>query len=301
MDYIAKDVDIVSFNALDKVKLYGMLIKPQSATEIAVLHLHGLGGSFYGSSYIPYLASEAKANGIAFFSMQNRGSYIIEEYDYANKKKSFLAGAALERFEDCIYDIGGAIKELASLGYRKIFLEGHSTGCQKILYYMSSKASKKSMALISGIVLLSPVDDHNYDKKIYGKRFSSLMRKAKELAKKHELLMPSKLLNEDQKVIGPERFLSTAITTMPEAAILNYRAEMKFIRAIKKPMLVVFGSKDEFMIDTPVEQAVKRIKEEYKGPMLYTSIIKGVDHSFHGKAELMAKEVFKFYAKVISR
>ncbi len=304
MGCVASNASIISFSALDKTGLYGMLIKPKRKTDIAVLHIHGLGGSFYGSSAMPYFAREAYASGFAFFSIQTRGSYVIERYNYSgrNRKGSFMAGGALERFEDCVYDIGGAVKELSKQGYKKIFLEGHSTGCQKILYYVSSPASKKSAGLIAGIALLSPVDDHNYDRKAYGKRWDGMVKEARMLDKRNILLMPDKIAGEGQNIIGVKRFLSTAVSSMPESMALDYRSKkMDFIRAVKKPMAIIFGAKDPLMTDTPVGKAMKKIETEYTGPMLSCSVIKGADHSFHnGKAALAAKKAFGFYKEALS-
>ena len=41
----------------------------------------------------------------------------------------------LWKFTDCLLDIEGAINYAKEKGYKDIILEGHSYGCNKVIYY----------------------------------------------------------------------------------------------------------------------------------------------------------------------
>ena len=295
---IAKNATLVGFDAADGISLAGMLVEPRKP-KAAAIHVHGLGGSFYNSNSIPEIAGACSGIGILFLSILNRGSYVIEEFSSAGKHSGILAGSALERFEDCIYDIAGAIAMLKRMGYRRFFLEGHSTGCQKVLYFMNSKRFQAYRKGVAGIALLAPVDDYNYDRLAYGKRQASLVDHALKLKKKKELLMPKSLVGSNS-IIGVERFLSTAMPERPEARILNYRLKnMSYIQGLNVPMLVVFGSKDEYMTDTSVNAAVGKLKHQYSGPSIECAVISGTGHTFHGKRLRVAETIASFYSRLL--
>ncbi|MEM0154777.1 MAG: DUF1749 domain-containing protein [Methanothrix sp.] len=290
-------VEILGFDASDGLMLYSMLARPRKVTDKAILHIHGLGGSFYGSNSIPEILSEAKKKGIAFMSVLTRGSYIIESFGYKSGDKELLAGSALERFEDCVYDIDGAISSLRKMGFKKIFLEGHSTGCQKILYYMNSKKAKNSKN-VKAIALISPVDDHNYDLYNMGKaRYSKLIRIAKK-EKGKKLLMDTKSMGYSERLIGPERFLSTADLNNPEAQALYYDGKMDYVAGVKKPMFVAFGENDEFMKKIDARKAIDIISKAYTGKRFGSIILKNTGHTLKGKRKELAVSLTKFYSSI---
>ena len=294
---LIEGVDILGFDAGDGLMLYAMLSSPDNKATKAILHIHGLGGSFYGSNSIPEISSEAKRAKIGFMSILTRGSYIVESFRYRSKSKELLAGSALERFEDSVYDIDGAIGLLRRMGFKKIFLEGHSTGCQKILYYMNSKKAKNSKA-VAAIALISPVDDYSYDLSVMGKEgFSKLARIARR-AKGKKLLISTQGTGHIDQFIGPERFLSTANLANPEAKALYYGGKLGYVGGIKKPMLVAFGDNDEFMKKLSSRKAVEALSRAYSGERLESVILKDTGHTFRGKRKELAKALVKFYSSI---
>lgn len=289
--------EIVKFKASDGLILHGAIYLPKTKSHRAVLHIHGLGGSFFGSTAIEELASEYTANGIAFFVIELRGSYVVEEFTRIAGKKTddVMAGSALEVFEDSRNDILGGISYLLKLGYKDIFLEGHSTGCQKSIYFMSKYKGRH----IKLLVLLSPVDDYNFDLKVHKEQlFKKNVRIAKRIAARGEknALMPAYSMPEGQKFIGAKRFLSTANPKNPESMLLNFSLDkLKYLSKVKVPTLAVFGNKDQFMV-LPVELALEKMARD-AGCSLSTAIIKGADHGFHGKTKLLAELVVRWVAE----
>ncbi len=294
---LLENVDILGFDASDGLMLYSMLAKPNRKAEKVILHIHGLGGSFYGSNSIPEIAAEARRDNIALMSILTRGSYIIEGFGYKSKDKELLAGSALERFEDCVYDIDGAVGLLHKMGFKKIFLEGHSTGCQKILYYMNSKRAKGKRH-VSSIALLSPVDDHNYDLAMMGeKKYAALVKTAKRHAEK-SLLLPLGGKGYTEKIIGSKRFLSTADLKNPEARALYYDGKLDYVAGVKKPMFVAFGENDEYMKKINPPTAIGMLSKAYRGDKFGSIMLKGTGHTFRGRRKELAKALIKFYSSL---
>src|SRR3989338_3173895 len=124
-------------------------------TKTAWIHLHGMNDFSTSERFLDSLRNVALENNFAFFSFGNRGMGHISVFRKFEKKtvNYVTLGTSMEKFEHCIYDIDGAINALRKEGYKKFVLSGHSTGCNKILYYYSKTKNPSVRAL----VLLSPV------------------------------------------------------------------------------------------------------------------------------------------------
>ena len=280
--------DIVSFTASDGLVLYGALYEPQAKSSFALLYVSGLGGSFYGRTQ-EALAKASLKEGIALFSMQHRGSYIVESFNYSSGKKEMIAGSAMERFEDSEKDIRGAIAFLRSRGYKRIVLVGKSTGCQKSVYYLSRNRDRS----VKGLVLLSPVDDRNFDLRNYRskKAFGSRVALAKRIAKRDpNALMPPKKMSSDQRIISASRFLSTSDKSRPEGNIFDYESgKLAQFSRIRVPVLAIFGSDDEYMVIPPAE-AVKVLERDSSSKLSHF-IISGAGHSLFKGGSFPSKRI----------
>ncbi len=294
-----KMISIEKFSASDGVLLYGLFAMPERTRKrTAVIHVHGLAGSFYGGSATEGLARGFTSKGIAFFSMQTRGSNTIEQfYRLRGKRKvSFFAGGALEKFEDCVYDIDGAIKFLSSKGYKNIILEGHSTGCQKILYYCSKKKNRH----VKAIVLLAPSDDYNISKMSLGRRFGAAVSYAKSAARiNRNELMPSKYV-QPWMLMSVSRFLSVVNLKKPESQILNYAAKrMRYVTGIRVPALAVIGTDDVTMnaAGHTAREAAEILTKNSN--MVNAKVITGADHGFHGKSRKLVGMVMRWMQETL--
>ncbi|MCL5099917.1 MAG: DUF1749 domain-containing protein [Candidatus Marsarchaeota archaeon] len=293
----AKRLSIEKFSATDGTLLYGLLALPRKGRpKAAVLHVHGFTGSFYGSTAVEELSAAMTKRGIVFFSIQTRGSYSIEEFTKRRgaKETDYIAGGALEKFEDCVYDIEGAVRFLKGKGMKKIILEGHSTGCQKIVYYSAMRMDRAVKALI----LLTPVDDTNFDRANFGKRYNAIIRLARSTARRGRYaLMP--LGKDPYTVVGAARLLSTADPKNREAKTLNYlRPRMDYIEKIRVPILAVFGTDDRYMNVAGIEPsyAIAKLRKSCSKPV-DSLIIKGEGHGFAGKRKFLARKAAEWASK----
>ncbi len=296
-----KRISIEKFSASDGVLLYGLLALPERARKkAAVIHVHGMGSSFYSAMGVEDLSRAVTGIGLGFFSVQTRGSNVVESFGRVrgNKRTGLLAGTALERFEDCVYDIEGAVRFLASKGYRSIILSGHSTGCQKVLYYYSKRKSRK----IKGLVLLAPSDDYNVGRVSLGKKFGVAVSEAKKASKRDRrgtMIWASKYV-PPWMMLSAQRFLSTADPRRPESRILDYtERRMRYIAGISVPALAVFGTEDMYMeaAGLPADKAAKILRNNSE--RIETFVIKGADHGFHGKRMKLAKTVVEWVRKTV--
>lgn len=281
---------LVNFTTEDGLELMGLFLEPEGAERVLVF-IHGFGGNFYWKRLInnsQYLLDSK----ISLLSINTRGSEIIK--NFKKNGKNILVGSALEKFEECLFDIGASIDFCERNKYSSVILCGYSSGCQKIVYYQSIKQDKR----VKGLINIAPGDDYNIIKQKVGKNFENLVKKAKKLAsigKGDQLFLE---LFDYGIIASANRFLSQCYLKNPEARIFNYNLKkMEYVRKIKIPMLVVYGEKDEYVAGS-LDFYQKKIQENYKGKLLEFLIIKDATHNFSGKERELIKSIKDFVLKV---
>jgi len=146
----------------DNLRLDGLLYEPEIKTNKVIIHVHGTSSDFYRTEYIETMSEEFTKAGYAFLTFNNRGSGL--EYSFkrvVDRKigKSIPIGSRNEIFEDCEIDIQTAIDFGKNMGFTEIILQGHSYGCNKVIWYALEKDFKGE------IILLAPVDVKRADSK----------------------------------------------------------------------------------------------------------------------------------------
>jgi len=267
---------LVRFEATDGVALAGLLYEPRRASKRAIIWLHGGGGaSVFESRRTNLLAEVFVKMGMAFFPFNNRGSGIVRRN----------GGSAFERIRDCVHDIDGAIRELWRRGYRDITLAGHSTGANKIAVYDHYKPRNR----VKRYVLIAGGDDTGWlYKQLGARRFRALLAKAKAKQRSDELAprVPG------QTMISWRAFYDMAnpngdYNVFPFYELMTRtklsRRPFRFIRAIRKPALYIYGDRDEFCFgDVPlcVSILAKQLDDRAE-----VAVIGDADHGFSGREE----------------
>ena len=152
----------VFFETEDGVELSGLLHTNGMKTDKVVISVHGMQSNCM-KKRDDILAKNITNENIAYFCFNNRGHDLVnmitkEENGKYIKKQ---CGSSLENIEDSYFDIKAAIEEMLKMGYKKIYLQGHSLGCTKIVYsYTKMKKQNEQDILnkIQSISLLSMVD-----------------------------------------------------------------------------------------------------------------------------------------------
>lgn len=140
---------LISFNSIDSLQLHGVLFEPVAPTKKIIINVHGSGGNFY-EDYITRFAPEFTHNGLAFLAFNNRGSASTKKFTRGTEK--IMIGNEKEIFDECVFDIQGAINHAKSLGFTEIIIQGHSLGCNKVVWYSVQKKFD------GRLILLAPCD-----------------------------------------------------------------------------------------------------------------------------------------------
>ena len=273
---------LVRFEAADDVGLAGLLYEPARATKRAIIWLHGLGASVFESRRTNLLAQIFIDRGIAFFPFNNRGSGLVR------RAGSSLGGASFERIRDCVADIDGAIRELWRRGYRDLTLAGHSTGANKIAVYDHYKPRNR----VKRYVLLAGGDDTGLLHEQLGKRrFESMLIKSRAMIKARRgdelapravsaMMMSWRSLYD---VANPNGDYNVFPFMEAMRGVKLSRRPFRFIRAIRRPSLYIYGDRDEFCFgDAP--RCVSILSEQVND-RAELIVMRDADHGFSGREE----------------
>ena len=270
--------------------LNGLWYGPQQPRRVIIL-LHGLTGSAFSSSSVVEALADDETAVVTF---NNRGYAIISNLrqKIGNETKYSLGGAAHEVFTDCIDDIDGASRYARQQGVKEIYLAGHSTGAQKIVYY----AYKKPTVKIRGLILLGPLSDYA------GERKKPQLRKAVAAAKR--MLKAGKsndLLPRDVwwQYFDAQRMLSLYTPDGIEE-IFSYSQpdkKPKIYQSIKLPVITLSAGEDEYS-ERPAVKLVEWFKKNSRSNHFAAHVIPNVGHSFSEREHEVARAIQKWIKSI---
>jgi len=221
--------------------------------------VHGMHSNFYRSHLKKELMAQCVGAGCDLLSFNNSGAE---------------AQVVDERFEDCLGDLDAALAFGRARGYRRFILMGHSTGCQKITWYQARRQAPD----VSGLALLAPGDDYAIARRDAGRSFNRWVKRAHQLVAegRGDTLMPPQCLG-----FTARRYLSVADPSKTESKIFNYEGRLTHFRRVVCPVLLLFGSAEEYSC-LPVESMHAILRKASRSICFEDHIIPGADHGFHG-------------------
>ncbi|NLB66272.1 MAG: alpha/beta fold hydrolase [Lentisphaerae bacterium] len=230
-----------------------------------LVFVHGMGSNFYRSALKKAFLSAAPQLGMAVLSFNNRGAE---------------SGTEDEIFGTSLFDLDALATYARRRGHRKLVLVGHSTGCQKIVYWQS----KRAHPAVYGLVLLAPGDDYAIVRRDLGRRFDQKVAWAqRQVAAGRPEAQVTGLYGRFQA----ERFLSLANPRATEANLFRYDGALTHYRRVRCPVLAVFGDQEEFAV-IPPERMLAILRKKSRAAEFTDLLIPGADHGFHGQEEELA-------------
>ena len=152
-------MEIVNMRTKDGIALKGLLYESFVNNEIC-LFIPGCCGNFVDNDFMRIISEILYENGYNVLCANTRGSFMMNSsFHPYNLERPKKIGVAYEKFEDCVNDIDGWISYLKDRGYSSVNVISHSSGANKLIYYMNCNLENKQ--LINKIVMLSPPDFMN--------------------------------------------------------------------------------------------------------------------------------------------
>lgn len=287
----------VNFLATDGVLLNGFLYESKEKTQDVILAVHGMTSNCF-KKRDELIAKKANEVGIDYFGFNNRGSELVKyiKKNIDGEKEEKLAGTSYEDVLEGYEDIVGAVLKLKELGYKNIYLQGHSLGCTKIVYtYNELKEENEDDILenIKGIILLSLIDIPNALKFYLGDKFEECLKLAEEKQEEGKQLefMPKEAFIHP---ISVKTFLRYA-RDYQEIDFANYGEdrELSKLNQLTVPLFMRWGNKNE-MIMQDTEELVSLVNGSISNSNKDINYIEGANHTYTGKEEILAEQIVQF-------
>ena len=276
---------IVRVMTADHLELFGFLAEAEGERDAILLNIHGTSSSFYCEEYARLFAEEFPPLGASTLFTNNRGSHVMEAWQNS--------GAALEMFADCLQDLDAWVRYALDRGHRRIFLQGHSLGTEKIVYYMNHG---KLADQVAAVILLGVSDSFGNQARIAKTFPVDPMKEARGLAAagKSEQFLTSVWRPHGggvpQSAASYLNFFSPG-SELSKTLPLRDNGNLLYYRNIRVPILVLVGEHDPFTC-LPVPEALRLLEKENR--QTRAKIIAGADHDFSGKEKELVAMVKEF-------
>ena len=287
----------IDFLATDEIKLTGILRTGKIKTDKVILSIHGMTSNCLKTRE-EIIAKNVNEKNIDYFGFNNRGTELVTyiRRNINGKKEKFLGGTTYEDVLESNKDLVGAILKLKELGYKNIYLQGHSLGCTKIVYTynkLKDEGKKEILELIKGIILLSLIDIPMAVKVYTRDKYEEYIKFAEEKLKTNELMPKESFIHP----ISAKTFLRYARDN-EEIDFAGYGRDSKLekLNNIEVPLFMRWGNDKEMIIQNAVDLA-KMVNEIITNHKKDISYIDGANHSYDGKEEILAKEILEFIEK----
>lgn len=290
----------IDFLATDGIKLNGFLLEGKEKANKIILSVHGMSSNCFKERE-DKISSYMNENNIDYFCFNNRGSELVKyiRKDINDKEEKLLGGTSYEDVLEGYEDIVGAILKLKELGYKEIYLQGHSLGCTKIVYtYNELKEEEEEDILkcIKGVILLSLVDIPKTLKMYLGSNFDSYLKLAEEKEQEGKIydLMPKESFIHPVSV---KTFLRYAKYNK-DIDFAGYGRDNKLekLNNIDVPLFMRWGN-DKEMIIQKADELVTLVNNIIINKKKDIDYIEGSNHSYNGKEEIVAKQIIEFIRK----
>ena len=180
------DGKLVSVASGTGLLLDGMVFLPDD-TRLVVVHVHGSLGNFYHQRFVRVLANVFARHHIGLLSFNLMAHDGICEGYWRDGDMQYIGGS-LSDFASCIDDLDALVSFAQSI-CPVVVLQGHSLGCDRVLFYLA----RRRLAL--PVILLSPCDSYRLQEEwLDGESVSDQVRRLRRCDDRTEdiRLLPSR-------------------------------------------------------------------------------------------------------------
>ena len=255
------------------VVLDGIVFSPPDA-RLAIVHVHGSLGNFYQQPFVRVFATRLARHGVAVLSFNLTAHDGVSE-GYNTEREMRYVGGSLSKFETCLDDLDALLRFAGSI-CPQVVLQGHSLGCDRVLFY----AQRRAVGI--PLILLSPCDSRRlHEDWLSGEQISEQAARLSSGTsddKQVELLPAS-----EYGVNGPDgwtysipisRAALLSIITGPPFQILRLDEAAQPVS--EAPAFVYFGT-DDAIRGAPLDGMVAHVRRLVPSAQVFT-----VDDGDHG-------------------
>lgn len=273
----------------DALVLHGLFYEPTKGSRKAIIHIHGWTGNFYENEFLNHIAHMCTQQGYGFLTCNTRGAGFVQEFLDDNHHSYHKVGGSLERFSDSTMDIRAMLDFLYDRGYDEVILEGHSTGCQKSVYYAATANDTR----IKGVIALEPADDPAIVRNILGVTYGRAIRYAARKVSQGASNAPMPSWIPFGVALSAQRFLDIARPDSPEGSIFHVAKPGPLLHSLTRPILVVSAEHSEYQDPEPLHQM---LAHTISNPTLH--IVPDTGHWFIGYEQNLTTHISNWLRQI---
>ena len=283
--------ELVKFKNSAGLFLDGLYFNTDNSKGV-IIHIHGSFGNFYSNQFITVMAESyitAGFNFLTFNLTQHDG--ITEAVRETNGECTWeYVGYSISKYDSCIDDIKGAIEFAKEFGNKRIILQGHSLGCNRVIHFCNCISNTYE------IVLLSPTDSKQLQENwIYPESFNEQLQRLRNMKNQNDILLYEHgVYTKDLKVdkltdnipyipISAKSLLSLLVNPS-----FNIFASLKQYNDLQNVAFVYYGGEDEYQTRSIVEYQ-QLFSDCFKD--VYFLVIDHGNHSFQGYEKYMCDNI----------
>lgn len=282
-------VRLTHITTADGIDLAGVVVEPRGKKKVALIWLHGLTSSFdSGQTLMRELSRACVRQGVGYFKFNTRGHHI------AVSGGSRLIGAGFENFNDCTKDIRAVIALAHRRGYQRVILAGHSTGANKVLWYLYRTKDRR----VAGLLLAGPGSD-----------IASEWHRTTPVTLRRRVALAERLLRQDPKAMMPprlgiysaKRYMSLFKPGKAEDVFPYYDTSRRWsaLQSIRQPILVVFGQHDACLLRSAITTIELFHQHALQTTKFTGRVVAKSNHGFYGHEAELTRAVMAWSRTII--
>ena len=249
------------------------------------------------------IAKKVNEIGVDYFCFNNRGHDVISYYSIqtGKGKKKQMGGTAFEDPEEGYYDIIGAINKMRDMGYKHIYLQGHSLGATKVVLTYNRLLKEKRRDIldsISGVILLSLIDILSAQKVFLGDRFNEILDLAEKMeneGRQFELMPNDVFIHLITAKTYLKYFKNYEGLYYPQYSNEMWKADE--LNNIKVPLFMRWGNKNELIVQK-ADELVEFVSDKIKNNKKDIGYIDGASHNYSHKLEELSTQIASFIKNI---
>lgn len=282
------EVELVKFKNRSGLYLDGIYFN-SPANHHVIIHVHGSFGNFYSNPFIKTMAQVYNSHGINFLSFNlTQHDGIAEAVRENNGVQTWeYIGYAISDYDTCVDDIAGAIDYVKIRHNDSIVLQGHSLGCNRVLYYLIQSKSTYP------IVLLSPTNSLELQRRwVFPETIEQQIARLKMWNNntnisyvEHGVNTSGREINKAEDTCPFIPISGQALLSMLENQSMDIVRMLITKEPVVNPAFIYLGESDEYQTDK--KEKYIECFDHFFSKTTYKILANG-NHSFHGYEEELA-------------
>ena len=277
--------ELIKFESTDGYIYTGLLFTSENS-KTTVIHVHGSCGDFISFGPLKTVASHYIKNGINFLTFNLKGHDCIEEGYWSIDYFGYVGGS-ITTFGECVEDIQNAINFCKKFS-DNIVLQGHSFGCDRVVYYQLETKQ------YFNTVLISPCDSYKLQEFfLKGKSVEQHIKDIERITTINDTeLLPNDVFGinykEESYYIPVSKKTLLSIMKGPPYKLFRLDKRMDYYLPIK--CIACIGNKDDLQIFT-ADKMFTHLRSKFED---LEEVLLDADHEFEPKGEELGKILAKW-------